>query len=222
MTRYKLMTKKQNILFLTILSTILSLVLAILSYMGLSRLIYINSNSIEHMSKVYRKIPKASDKQKVVVSFEVSDEKQAIRHAKSILDQTRSVDSIVAVDTTDNGIPSDSQLRLMATIVPAGSDKRGQYVSVLYPLIREKNCDAVIISTLSSSVIGKDFVESAITEYEKNGSDTLIYNDDVIVSSPRLFDCVFGPQVEYNLDWIVKSSKESKRIDKLICDKSYK
>ena len=170
--------KKRTVLIIFIVLTIVSIAWMIIDYLGLLRLYMLKrKSSLENLIKQYSSIERAGKPdEKIVISFSVSEKnkERLINFINSILDQTVRVDDIIAVNNTKGDL---SEIKDVAKIIPCGIDY-GNLNKVIYPLIREKNNDAIIISLDENTIYDKDYIEK-MYELQKSRPQTLLYNEKV-------------------------------------------
>jgi len=194
--------KKRTVLIIFIVLTIVSIAWMIIDYLGLLRLYMLKrKSSLENLIKQYSSIERAGKPdEKIVISFSVSEKnkERLINFINSILDQTVRVDDIIAVNNTKGDL---SEIKDVAKIIPCGIDY-GNLNKVIYPLIREKNNDAIIISLDENTIYDKDYIEK-MYELQKSRPQTLLYNEKVLICSPNMFKtCLFNQDEQYDMNKI--------------------
>ena len=207
---------KKTVIIITILSTILSIIFILSSYYGIDRYLSLHMKSCENFINKYSYLPKASTN-RVVISFSTTPEK--INKIKpminSILDQTVKVDAIYMVLLADKNYNTPRYITNVATVVLAGKDSGGG-TKIIPILLKEKECDTIIIALNDNVVYGQDFIFTMIEESNKNpGTVLLDKKGDVMLVKPEYFGCdVINRDTEsFDNDWFINQSKHNKVID---------
>ena len=130
-------------------------------------------------------------KGKVVVSV-VADPKDFDRLKpvlNSILDQTVRVDRIGVVVPLKNEKDVPEFIKNIANIFPAGKNY-GDGTALIPILLKEKECDTIIIALSSNVIYGKDFIEKMVDESEDN-PDTVLTDSKktTLLVKPEYYDC---------------------------------
>jgi hypothetical protein len=209
---------KRTIIFITIISTILSLIMIILSYFGFIRYLTLHIKNPEFYIKNYSKLP-LNDKKIVVVINTTPKNLIKIKPTfNSILNQTIRVHQLIIVlpqeylETKPN-IPA--YLHKIVTFIPAGKKYGSDISNSLIPvLLCEKENDTVIIILKDNIVYGEDFVETLIN-LEKSHPDTVlkVEKENAILVKPNYYDCKsIKDQNFFNEKWLLGKSKNSKII----------
>ena len=208
---------KSTVIIITIISTVLSVLLIIGSYYGIDRYIYLHMKSPEYFINKYSHLPKADLKNKTVISFSTTPEK--INKIKpminSILDQTVKVDAIYIVLLNDKHYNIPKYINQVATTVLAGKDYGGG-TKIIPILLKEKECDTIIIALNDNVVYGQDFIFTMIEESNKNpGTVLLDKKGDVMLVKPEYFGCdvINRDKESFDNDWFINQSKHNKVID---------
>lgn len=125
---------------------------------------------------------------------------------KSILDQTVKVDNILCV-TKHSMIPSvskhgsDAYIRDVATVTPAPdfSTKNDLAGATIQALIKERDCDALVIGLCAKNVYGRDYIQ-ALYKLHLEHPNTLLYSRDFIIVKPTFMGCVLEADCERTSD----------------------
>ena len=172
--------------------------------------------SCENFINKYSYLPKASTN-RVVISFSTTPEK--INKIKpminSILDQTVKVDAIYMVLLADKNYNTPKYITNVATVVLAGKDYGGG-TKIIPILLKEKECDTIIIALNDNVVYGQDFIFTIIEESNKNpGTVLLDKKGDVMLVKPEYFGCdvINRDKESFDNDWFINQSKHNKVID---------
>ena len=207
---------KKTVIIITILSTILSIIFILSSYYGIDRYLSLHMKSCENFINKYSYLPKASTN-RVVISFSTTPEK--INKIKpminSILDQTVKVDAIYMVLLADKNYNTPKYITNVATVVLAGKDYGGG-TKIIPILLKEKECDTIIIALNDNVVYGQDFIFTIIEESNKNpGTVLLDKKGDVMLVKPEYFGCdvINRDKESFDNDWFINQSKHNKVID---------
>lgn len=207
---------KKTVIIITILSTILSIIFILSSYYGIDRYLSLHMKSCENFINKYSYLPKASTN-RVVISFSTTPEK--INKIKpminSILDQTVKVDAIYMVLLADKNYNTPKYITNVATVVLAGKDYGGG-TKIIPILLKEKECDTIIIALNDNVVYGQDFIFTMIEESNKNpGTVLLDKKGDVMLVKPEYFGCdvINRDKESFDNDWFINQSKHNKVID---------
>lgn len=211
--------EKRKIVIMTIVSTLLSLAFILFSYFGITRYLSLYFKSCDSFIEEYSKLPEASD-QRVVVSFSTTPER--IHKLKpminSILDQTVRVNQIgLVIPYSYKGIKYEipEYVKHVATIFPAGKDY-GKGTKLIPVLLREKECDTIILALNDNKVYGKDFIEIMIEE-AKNNPDTVLTDKTgaAMLVKPKYFGCdvVDRDRDTFDNKWFIEKAKKSKVVN---------
>ena len=207
---------KKTVIIITILSNILSIIFILSSYYGIDRYLSLHMKSCENFINKYSYLPKASTN-RVVISFSTTPEK--INKIKpminSILDQTVKVDAIYMVLLADKNYNTPKYITNVATVVLAGKDYGGG-TKIIPILLKEKECDTIIIALNDNVVYGQDFIFTMIEESNKNpGTVLLDKKGDVMLVKPEYFGCdvINRDKESFDNDWFINQSKHNKVID---------
>ena len=220
--------KKQTILIITIITTIISITFSILCYFGIIRYLNMHCISGKNLVKNYKNLPHVmtDTPRNIVVSFtSVNSRLEKIKPMiNSILDQTTRVNKIIFVkpmNLDDNSIPD--YIKDVANIFPTGKDY-GEGMNIIPALLMEKEKDSIIIAIKDDIVYGKDFIETVVSEAEKNPGSLLMDSKGLYtVFSPDCFDCdvVDKSKEHFNLAWLRQKAKKNDLITYLENYKSF-
>lgn len=209
---------KRTIIIVTIISTVISLAFILLSYFGVIRYLSLHVQSSDSFVKAYSKLPKAS-KDRTVISFTTTPDrvKKLKPMLNSILDQTVKVDQIALVipykyEGKKYNLPK--YLIGIVNVFPAGKDY-GEGTKLVPVLLREKECDTIILALDDDRVYGKDFVEIMVGEAAKNPGTVLIDSkNSAILVKPDYFGCevIDRDKDKFDTQWFLDKAKKSKVI----------
>lgn len=211
--------KKSTVLWLTIISTIFSLIFILGSYFGITRYLSLHVSCPEKFIKNYSKLSTMNDVlpepkfSRIVVSFTTT--KKRLNKIKpminSLLDQTIKVDAIyVTVKGKNYTLPK--YLKDVAIVLPIGR-YCGKGTNIMTPLLREKECDTVIIGLDDNVVYGQDFIYSILDESQAHPDCVIIDNKNTaILVKPEFFGCDVVNREKENIDdkWFLEKANESK------------
>lgn len=189
------------------------------SYFGINRYLTLHIKSSKGYVEEYSKLPKAY-KSRVVISFTTTPDK--IKKIKpminSILDQTVKVDQIVMVIPYKyKGKKYDvpEYIKDVANIFPSGNDY-GKGTKLIPILLREQECDTIIIALDDNIVYGQDFVYSLIEHSHNNPNTALVDQKGVaMLIKPGYFGCdvINRKKEKFNNEWFLGKAKYSKVIN---------
>jgi hypothetical protein len=211
-----IMSKRNIIITLLVLSTILSLLTTFLSYFGITRYFSCHIKNSNNFIQNYSKLPKTSER-RVVISFSVNPNKlnKLKPFINSILDQTVKVD-LIAMIIPDDGrnmnyvIPD--YIKDFAVIFHTGRGY-GKGTKLIPMLLREKECDTTIIALDENIVYGQDFIYSLIEESKKYSDSVLTDKKGTfMLFKPEHFGCDVIDRENYSLDndWFLQKAFKSK------------
>ena len=212
----RIMSKRNIIITLLVLSTILSLTATFFSYFGITRYFGCHINSSKNYIQNYSKLPKASEG-RVVISFSADPTKlnKLKPFINSILDQTVKVDLIVMI------IPDDGRyvnyvipdyIKRSVVVFHAGKGY-GKGTKIIPMLLREKECNTTIISLNENIVYGQDFIYCLLEESNNYPNSILIDKKGTfILSRPEHFGCdVINRENDiFDDDWFLQKALKSK------------
>lgn len=211
-----IMSKRNIIITLLVLSTILSLIATFFSYFGITRYFGCHIKNSNNDIGNYHKLPKASDG-RIVISFSADPTKlnKLKPFINSILDQTVKVD-LIAMIIPDDGryvnyvIPD--YIKNVAAVFHAGR-AYGKGTKIIPMLLREKECDTTIISLDENIVYGQDFIYSLVEESKNYPNSILIDKKGTfMLSKPEHFGCDVINREKDTLDndWFLQKASNSK------------
>jgi cellulose synthase/poly-beta-1,6-N-acetylglucosamine synthase-like glycosyltransferase len=208
--------KKITVIILTIISTLISVIFIVLSYFGITRYISLRRDKSKKLIEQYKTLSKASDSNKVIISFTTTLQNiDRIRPMiNSILDQTVRVDQIILVLPYGSTYNIPEYLKEIVTIVPTGKNY-GEGTKLIPTLLREKECDTIIIAINDNKIYGKDFIETLVEEANKNPNTVLIDKcNSTILVRPEYFGCdiIDRDKDTFTNDWFLEKAKNSKVI----------
>lgn len=209
--------EKRKVIIFTIITTILSLIMILFSYFGISRYLFLHLQSPERFVEKYNKLPKA-DNGRVVVSFTTTPDK--IKKLKpminSVLDQTVKVDQFaLVIQDDDKNYDFPQYIKDMANIFPSGKDY-GKGTKLIPILLKEKECDTTIIAIDDSMVYGQDFIYTMIEQSKKNPGSVLIdKKGNAMLVKPEYFGCdvIDRYKEKFDNDWFLTKAKDKKVVN---------
>ena len=208
--------KKKTIIIWTLVGTLLSLAMILLSYFGIIRYLILHVSGTENFIEGYSKLPEAT-KGRIVVSFaaEPKDFNNLKPMLNSLLDQTVKVDQIGIVVPIAHVTDVPSDIRKIANVFPAGKDY-GQGTALIPILLKEKECDTIIIALENNVVYGKDFIEIMVDK-SKEYPDTVLTDTKrkSLLLKPEYYGCEIleSSQDKYDHEWFLNQAKKAKVID---------
>tara|TARA_B100001059_G_scaffold228649_1_gene260074 strand:- start:469 stop:1017 length:549 start_codon:yes stop_codon:yes gene_type:complete len=164
----------------------------------------------------YSNLPKATDG-RVVVSFAAKpkDFDKLKPMINSLLDQTVKVDQIGIVVPLTNETEVPDYVKNIANIFPAGKDY-GDGTSLIPILLKEKECNTIIIALKHDVVYGKDFIEMMVDKADEY-PDTVLSDKKrkAILVKPEYYGCEIldSTQDNYDRDWFLNQAKHAKIVD---------
>jgi len=208
--------KKKTVIILTIVSSIISMIIILLSYFGINRYLWILWRDSNVYITKYSSLPKEDTKNKVVISLSATEDNigKIKPMINSILDQTVKVDQIILVlpnDFTEKGHNVPNYLNKVVTIVPSGRDY-DKGTKIIPVLLREKECDTIIIALDNNIVYGQDFIYSMLEESKNNPNKVLVDNKGYsILAKPDNFGCDVLDRNKDKIDntWFLEKAKDN-------------
>ena len=174
-------------MYLFIFMTLLSLIISLLYYFGLTRYFTLYFKSTNTYLENYKNLDKADNKKKVIISLSVKPEK--IHKIKpminSILDQTVKVNQIVLNLPNNKEYNIPKEYENIFSIFRCGKDY-GECNKFIPTLLREENSDTVIILLDEDYVFGQDYIETMVEEYKKD--NCCVVSKGGILIIPEFFD----------------------------------
>jgi hypothetical protein len=200
----------------TLVGTLLSLAMILLSYFGIVRYLTLHVSGTDKLVEGYSNLPKATDG-RVVVSFAAKpkDFDKLKPMINSLLDQTVKVDQIGIVVPLTNETEVPDYVKNIANIFPAGKDY-GDGTSLIPILLKEKECNTIIIALKHDVVYGKDFIEMMVDKADEY-PDTVLSDKKrkAILVKPEYYGCEIldSTQDNYDRDWFLNQAKHAKIVD---------
>lgn len=211
---------KRFLIYSSILFSVIYIIYLVLSYNGVFRKNILSMVSINSLIHNYSKLPVYSDTQRIVLCFSttpdrISDIQPMI---KSILDQTVKVNMIALVipykyQNKEYNIPP--YLSNIVNVIRAGKDY-GQGTKLIPMLLREKDCNTIIIALNDNVIYGKEFVETMLEECDKNPDTVLTDNSrSSILLKPGYFGCdvIDRDKDKFDTNWFIDKSSKSHVVD---------
>lgn len=200
----------------TLVGTFLSLAMILLSYFGIVRYLTLHVSGTDKLVENYSKLPKATEGRVVVsVAADPKDFDKLKPVLSSILDQTVKVDQIGVVVPLKNEKNVPEYIKKIANIFPAGKDY-GDGTALIPILLKEKECDTIILALSGDVIYGKDFIEKMVDESNSN-ADTVLRDTKhtAILVKPEYYGCeILNTQKsKYDHDWFIKQAKKAKTVD---------
>lgn len=208
--------KKKTMIIWTLVGTFLSLAMILLSYFGIVRYLTLHVSGTDKLVENYSKLPKATEGRVVVsVAADPKDFDKLKPVLSSILDQTVKVDQIGVVVPLKNENNVPEYIKKIANIFPAGKDY-GDGTALIPILLKEKECDTIILALSGDVIYGKDFIEKMVDESNSN-ADTVLRDTKhtAILVKPEYYGCeILNTQKsKYDHDWFIKQAKKAKTVD---------
>ena len=203
-----------TVLFITL--TVISLIIAFLSFFGIFRYFNLHFKSSENFINNYKKLDNPKSNSKIIISIGTTGKKlKNIRPMlNSILDQTVKVNQIfinIPECSYKYDIPND--YKNIFTILPCGKNY-GNATKFIPTLLREDSADTKIIFLENNYIYGKDFIETLINE--SDNFDGVITSNKVIILKPNDIDAKYllklDNKTDYNDKWIENTFKNKKKI----------
>lgn len=197
-----------------VILTTFSMIFIILSYYGIIRYLKLHIDSHSKYIENYKNLPKASENNKVIISFSSNINKinKIMPMLKSILDQTVKVDQIVLNLPPNDNYNIPKEYNDILNIFYCGKDYC-EATKLIPTLLREDNADTIIILLKDDYIYGKDFIETMIEELNKDNS-AIISNNGILIKT-SFFDpkVVLQEKNNKNLteDWILNNIKNKKK-----------
>ena len=200
----------------TLVGTLLSLAMILLSYFGIVRYLTLHVSGTDGLVEGYSQLPEATDG-RVVVSFAVQpkDFGRLKPVLNSLLDQTVKVDQIGIVVPLGDETKVPDYIKKIANVFPAGKDY-GEGTALIPILLKEKECDTIIIALENDVVYGKDFIEVMVDKAEEHPGTVLTDTKRrAILVKPEYFGCevLNSNKKEYDKEWFMKQAKKAKVVD---------
>jgi hypothetical protein len=133
----------------------------------------------------------------------------------SLLDQTVKVDQICIVVPMSNIDDIPGYIRKVANVFPAGKDY-GQGTALIPILLKEKECDTIIIALENNVVYGKDFIETMVDASKAHPGTVLTdTKKKALLIKPEYYGCEIldSNQDKYDHSWFIKQAKKAKVVD---------
>lgn len=208
--------KKKTMIIWTLIGTLLSLAMILLSYFGIVRYLTLHVSGTDKLVEGYSQLPEATDG-RVVISLSVqhNDFDRLKPVLNSLLDQTVKVDQIGVVVPLGDETKVPDYIKKIANVFPAGKDY-GEGTALIPILLKEKECDTIIIALSNDVVYGKDFIEVMVDSVEEH-PDTVLTDTKrkAILVKPEYYGCEIldSAQDTYDHDWFLKQAKKAKVVD---------
>lgn len=196
-----------------IILTIFSMLFVILYYFGIIRYFKLHIDSHKPYIERYQHLNKASENNKVVLSFGSNIKKvnKIMPVLKSILDQTVKVDQIVLNLPIEENYNIPKEYNDILNIFYCGKDY-GEATKLIPTLLREDNSDTIIILLKDNYIYGKDFIETIIEEANKNDS-SIISKEGILLKTKFFNEDAILEKKDNNLteDWILNNIRYKKK-----------
>jgi hypothetical protein len=208
--------KKKTMIIWILVGTILSLAMILLSYFGIIRYLTLHISNSDKFIEGYSNLRNAADG-RIIVSFAAQsmDFDKLEPMFNSLLDQTVKVDQICIVVPMSNIDDIPGYIRKVANVFPAGKDY-GQGTALIPILLKEKECDTIIIALENNVVYGKDFIETMVDASKAHPGTVLTdTKKKALLIKPEYYGCEIldSNQDKYDHSWFIKQAKKAKVVD---------
>lgn len=210
---------KRNLIIFSIIVSIISAIYIVLCYFGITRCWMLKIQNPDTYIEKYSQLPNIKEKHIVISFTTIPDNIDKIKPMiNSILDQTVKVNQIALVTPYQyNGQKYifPSYIKKVANNFPSGKDY-GLGTKLIPILLREKECDTIIIALNDNYMYGKDFIETMITAVQDNPDTVLIDSKhSTIVLRPEYVGCdvIDRDNEVFDEKWFLSKAKKSKIID---------
>jgi hypothetical protein len=162
-----------NIVYITIISIIITIIVTTCAYFGWIRYYKLKKTKCELYIETYTKLPRVLSKSKVVVSLYIPNDKIDVDNItlKSILDQSVHPDQIIIVTNPNTYVP---EMLKKDNIITSQTSTSGPLSAFLTPITTQKDTNTKIIIITNGVCYGPDFIESIIDE-SNNNEDSVIF-----------------------------------------------
>lgn len=167
----------KNVLILSIVISVISLLWIIVLYFGVVRYVKLSMYDCEKFSESYLKLPRVDSKNKVIVSINTREQNfnKIKKTINSILDQTVHPDQIIISTSPDTDMKLPDVIKNNNIVITHKLAKDyGNLSNIISPLLREKNGDTIIILLDDTTLYGTDLLENLVEASEKN-PESVIY-----------------------------------------------
>lgn len=201
---------------LFIIMTVISLIIAFLSFFGIFRYFSLHFKKSESFINNYKNLDKPNNNSKINISVGTTGKKlKNIRPMlNSILDQTVKVDRIfinIPECSYEYEIPDD--YKSIFTILPCGKNY-GKATKFIPTLLREDNADTKLIFLEDNYIYGKDFIETLVNE--SNNFHGVVTSNKGIILKPEYINAKYllniNNKTDYNDEWIENTFQNKKKI----------
>lgn len=199
-------------MYLFIFMTLISLLITILYYYGITRYLTLCVKDTNSYLENYKNLDKADKETKVIISISVQPDKidKIKPMINSILDQTVRVNQIVLNLPNNKEYKIPKEYENIFTIFRCGKDY-GECNKFIPTLLREENKNTIILLLDENYVFGQDYIETMIEEYKKDKCS--IVSKGGILITPEFFDMDIYKRDENSLNnkWIKDQIKVNKK-----------
>jgi len=215
--------EKRTIIIISLVSIILSFIYIILNYYGYIRYLMIHTSSMNKYIENYKKLDKAHDKRRVIISIIPRGVKSINPVIKSLLDQTVKVDLItIVVPYGPQGSDYDNLSKDSISVFKTAKNY-GDLNCIIPTVMRESESDTLIITLGGDTIYGKDFIEQLLDKYDgkivyNNTTDFIDINKGAVFETNLFKEDFLTPPSDIDANkWIndYLSSKEKRRINYL-------
>ena len=224
--------EKKNIIIISLLSAVFSLIYILLNYFGLIRYICMYIYPIETYINKYKNIDHINKKNKVIITIITTNKQLENIHntVKSLLDQTIRVDLISIIIPSKHNFVLPIELNKIVTLYNCPDEKAitGNLNCLLSTISREGESSTKLITLGAGVIYGKDFIETILEASEKN-PNSIIYvdsgkNNSIDLEKGALFNMGFFDKDFMNIpddvhanDWVnnyfnIQKHKDIKKI----------
>ena len=198
-------------MYLFIFITVLSLLITLLYYYGVTRYLMLHIKDTNGYLENYKNLDKANIDKKVIISISVQPQKidKINPMINSILDQTVKVNQLVLNLPNNKEYNIPKKFKDIFTIFRCGKDY-GECNKFIPTLLREESKDTIIILLDENYVFGQNYIEDIIEEYKQN--KCCIFSKGGMLIIPEFFDMDIYDRNNkcLNNNWI----KECIKVDK--------
>tara|TARA_A100001011_G_scaffold394642_1_gene487555 strand:- start:24073 stop:24744 length:672 start_codon:yes stop_codon:yes gene_type:complete len=210
--------KKDKIIIITVITTILSLVIILMGYFGITRYISIllNNDTESYIKKYNKNQPLKDLKENIVICIYSNGKKlnKMMPTIHSLLDQTIQINNFFLISDIDNFNSNDKYLSRFTFLIPSKTNYGSPGNTIIPTLMKIKECNTIIIAVKNNIIYGKDFIEEFIKFGQKNKDSIIIDTKKTAwLIRPNLYGCNFleSTDINYNEDWFKKNTKDIKK-----------
>ena len=189
---------KARFLTMTIITTLISLVMILISYFGITRYVMVHIKPTEGYASGYARVPEYDKEknQKIVVASTADRMEKAKPMLSSLFDQTFKPSGGIHIYLPSDDIPKvkkslSDKIKNNLVFLPRRNTTYGDSLcdSLIPSMLSEREGDSDIIVVRDDMIYGKDFIEQLLKKASTHNDDVIKVKHKAILFKPSMIKC---------------------------------